>query len=900
MRQHELVFALNAGGVDKEAVARVDLQRMRLAGEHPVSNLLPRVLGPVGLRPGSENLAPIPGNSQTRQLPFIRTAGDSYILLLSPGEMRVSRSGAIQQVPAVSTLVDRAAWVDVSTPSADVRMFGEPLGLLLSLTESRSFMMGTTTAAARQRQQVAVALADQQVAHVLRVVVERGAIVLRVGTTEGGDELIEDATLDTGTHKIAFTPGAASIWIEFRSDDPSERIISEIQFESTLIGGTGDLVIPTPWTAFADIEALRTWQSLDVLFAGDGTHQQRRIEHRGPLSWGIALYKTDDGPFVAGSTRVTMTPSGLVGNVTVTASENVFKAGHVGALIEVTQTGKLVEQTFNAVDQVSDHITVYGITTGRYFYRTGVDSAFVGTLVLERSFDAVEPATWTTFATFTDAAVGFARTVVNDALDNLTVHYRFRVDSYTSGACDMTLEFDSDTQDGRARIISVTNATLAEVEVIRAFGNTTATRNWRIGDWSDARGWPRTPVIHDSRLHWFRTDTNFASKPDDYVVFDDATIGDSAPLTRSVGSGGEDGVVWAASLERLIVGTASFEASIQSSELDGVLTQTEYTVRKPSRRGCANVDYAAHTDGLFFVQRSGRKLYEMSIKNGETRLSSQDISRLNPEAYRPGIKRLIVQQQPDTRLYAVLDDGTLAVLTYERDDEVIAITTASIAGATVEDACVLPNEDQDDVYLIVNRNGTRYHERLGQEHAQTSASTCTLLDSHKVLTGPVTQITNGQHLAGQTVQIWADGKRRADVTIGADGTAEIGAGYFRVVYGLAYTADFKSVKLAHAPKLGSAVGQDKMVRGVGIILANSCLDGITVGRDADHLENLPLMIDGVERTENQMFAHHDQNIFAIQGEWTSDARFHVRVNSAEGPVTMQAIVMDIETRDGAD
>lgn len=881
MRKHELVYALNAGGVDPDALTRVDLEKMRLAGEHPVSNLLPMVLGPMTLRPGSETLTTVA--TGTRQIRFLRSTSTSYILLMSANEMRISLDGVIQQVPSVATAIASGSWTDVSTSPATATG-----GATLSLS-------ATTQATAKLRQTVSVASGDQGKVNILRVVVSAGPVTLRVGTTAGGSELVPDSTLDTGTHKIGFTPGAATVYVEIQAVDPVVRSVSQIQFESTLIG-TGDFVLPTPW---ASSTALRTWQSIDVLFAGDGTVQQRRIVHRGALSWGIELYKPNDGPFVAGSSRISMTPAALRGNTTVTASEAVFQAGHVGAIVELTQTSKTVEETFTGADQVSDYVTIIGVDAGRKFFRTGVDTSFVGTIVLERSFDPGEPVSYTTFATFVDGAATFARTEVDDGLDNLTAHYRFRVSAYTSGSAAMTLEYESGTQIGRARITNRTSSTVVDVEVIVPFGTTNGTRSWRISDWSDVRGWPRVPVIHDGRLHWFRDDSDYASFVDDYENFDDGELGDSATFTRSVGSGGEDGVLWALSETRLLVGTASFEAAIAASELDEALTPTAYTVRKVSRRGCADVEAVAHDDGVFYVQRSGKKLYEISVPDGGTKYRSQDISRLNPAAYRLGIVRLAVQQQPDTRGYALLSDGSIAVLTYERDDKVVAITSIAIAGGSVEDICYIPGVDQDDIYMIVNRGGTRYHERLADEASQRDVATCALLDAHKVLTGPVSSITGGTHLAGQTVHVWADGMRRADVTLNGSGTAALGATYQRVVYGLRYTGVFKSVKLAYAPGLGTAVGQTKMVRGAGVVLSNSCLDGIYIGRDASNLDPMPQIVNGASRQENQFFAHYDGDIFPINSDWDADARVYLSVDSAEGPCTVQGIVLDIETRDGA-
>lgn len=885
-RRHELTYALNAGAVDPEAVARVDLEKMRLAGEQPVVNLLPRVLGPATLRPGSESLSRIAGDAECRQIPFVDSAGTAYVLLLTPGEMRITLDGVVQQVPNVSTTINHGSWTDASTSPASASLSGT-----ISLN-------ATATLPAKFRNAVTVALADQATTHILRVVVDRGRVALRVGTTAGGQEIRVDTWLETGTHKISFVPNAGTIYLQLMSEDSVTRVVSTVDFEADILGGAGDLVLPTPWSTVASIRKIRKFRSNDVLFVGDGERQQRRIETRGALSWSVSLYKTNDGPFTPGSNRITMTPGALTGNTTITASEQYFQDGHAGALIELTQTNKTVSQTFNGADQTSDYITVIGVDAGRIFQRSGSSSSFVGTVVLERSFDPDEPSVWTTYLTYVDGAVAFSAIDLDDTLDNLTVHYRFRSSAYTSGSATMTLTYAAGVQTARARITAVNSTTSVDVEVIRSFGNTSATRSWRIGAWSDVLGWPRVPVIHDGRMNWFGPyDYHYAGDArDDYYAFDDDAEGDSAPFTRTLQA---RSIVWAASQDKLIAGTPTFEGVIQASELDEPLTPTRWTVRRPSRRGCADIEPAEHDDGIFFVQRSGRRLYELSIPDGSSRYNSQDMSRLNPAAYRAGIAGIVVQQQPDTRVYAWLDDGTVSVLTFDRDDKVIAITTMEIEDGLVEDVCVVPDTDQDDVYLIVNRSGARYHERLAKEAHQTSKSTCALLDAHKMLTGSISSITGGTHLAGQTVQVWADGVRLADKTLDGSGVAALGGTYSRVVYGLGYTASFKSVKLSLAAQLGTALGQTKIIHGLGVILANSCLDGVRVGQYGYGTTPLPDVVDGSIRTENQHFTHYDKEIFPVNGNWDADARLYVEIDSAEGPCTLQAIVIDVETRDGA-
>lgn len=886
-RRDELAFALNAGGVDIEALSRVDLEKMRISGEHPVANWFPKVLGPMSLRPGLEMRDRCHGDLPVKMFRYVREIGTSYLLLFSAGEMRVSLDGSIVQVPVVGSTIGDDLWANASSGTATAT-FGASLSFV-----------ATRTATARLRQSVNINVDDRAKANILRIVVSRGPVYFRCGTIEGGQDLISDQRLDEGTHKLAITPDASTdrVFVELYTSDDVTRSVSQIQFESTLIGNVeGDLVLPTPYDWDA-VQKLRNWSEIDLIFFGDGQVWPCRIEHRGDRSWSIVTHYTDNGPFtVVPNRNTTITASALRGNITLTTSDAFWQSGHVGTLVEVPQVGKTITQTFDGADQTTDYVSIVGITGERDFYIT-IAAGLTGTIVLERSLQAGEPTVWATYKTYTAAQ---AELKINDNLENVTGHYRFRVSAYTSGSAVVTIRHDSGAATGMARITGYTSTTVAQAEVIASFGNTSPARDWRIGEFSDVRGHPRTPIIHDGRMYMFRGDMAYASVVDDYTNYDDTVEGDSAPITRSVGSGASDGVLWALSMQRLLIGTAAFEASIQASEFGEAITPTAWTVPKASFRGSDDIQAVAHDDGAFFVQRAGNRLYEISVPPSETRYRSADISRLNPSACKPGVVRIAVQQQPMTRLYALLEDGTCAVVTFERDDKVVAFTVLETAGGLIEDVEVEPRHDQDRVYFIVRRNTTeRYMERLGIEADQEAVDTCTLLDSCTVFTGSVTTVSGLERFAGQSVQVWADGQRRDDITISAGGSYTFAAPYARVVIGKNVPHTFKSVKLAYAAQLGSAVGQTKIVKQLGLVLSRSCLDGLRVGSDAANTDPMPEIVNGAERTPNQFFEHFDDGPFPVPGAWGPDARFYISADSSEGPCTVQAVVIDIETRDDA-
>jgi hypothetical protein len=651
-----------------------------------------------------------------------------------------------------------------------------------------------------------------------------------------------------------------------------------------------------------------------VIFVGDGTYQPRRIERRiatpdytGTASWSVVLYETRNGPFQLTTTnKIEFTPNVYLGNGTLTSNIPYFKQSHVGGIFELTHAEQHAFGHFHANDQVTDeHLTIRGLfsTTktfdDRYFgytidFTTG---SFVGTIALESSTDPLAEV-WTTSETHLHSG-GNINATYNDEQSNLLVHYRLRVIAYTSGYADVTMTQLAGSMTGLVKITSYTSATSVDYEVVKQLGSVNPTRTWRAPAWSDDLGWPRVPQFRDDRLHWFRGARNFASIVDDYDNFDDTIEGDSAPIERTVGSGAAEGVRWAVDADRLVVGTSGFAAAIQASEFNEVITPTSYSVRPGPTLGAAFVPPVQIDDIVIMTDRSEKRLYDLFVPEGGAKLKSTDLSRLNPRVVRAGVKAMAVQRKPDTRVYIVLDDGGCVVMTYERDDEVLAFTTITGSHTSIDDVCVLPNDDQDRIYFVVTRNGTRYLERLASEADQEAVATCALLDGYKVLTGSISSITGATQHANTTVQVWADGQRRGDVAIDGSGNGTLDGTYSRVVYGSRHTASFLSAKLAYAAQAGTAVGQTKIVRGAGLQLSNSCLDGIRVGKDSSSTDPMPDYVDGAARTTNQLFSQYDEDIFPIQSDWNPDSRIYIEADSAEGPVTVQSVVLDIETRDGA-
>jgi hypothetical protein len=902
MGQLNSILAFNRGLVSRLGLARVDIKRVGLSAEI-MDNWMPRVLGSMSLRPGLKYLGATLSNAAARFLPFIFSTNDTALIELTEGAMRVWVGDALVSRAAVSTAVvngnftsNLANWSDEDEAGA-TSSWVSPGYLQL---------VGDGTNAAIRRQLIGVAAGDVGVEQALYIVVARGPVSFRAGSLAGTSDYIAETVLNEGIHALALTPTATFFWIDFLS-----RQIPAVWVDSCNIEGAGVMTLPTPWGA-ADLGLVRIDQSGDVIFAACKGFQQRRIERRATRSWSIVKYLPDDGPFkVRNVGPITISPSALSGDITLVASDALFHAGHIGALFKIVSDGQTVNTSVSAQNEFTNPIRVVGVGTDRAFTasNTGV---FVATTVLQRSIGSdsgpwvdVPTKSWT--APFVD--------IYTDGLDNQEVWYRLGVKTgdYTSGTAVEVLTINTGSITGVVRVTSFFSSLQVGAQVLKALGaNLVATDNWSEGEWSDYRGWPSSVALHEGRLWWAGKSKIWASVSDAFDSFDEDFLGDAGPLSRSIGSGPVDTINWLMSLQRLLMGAQGAEYTVRSTALDEPITPTNFNLKPGSNQGSAAVRPVKIDQRGLFVNRSGIKVFELEMGNNYPSydFKAGDLMALVPEIGRPGIVRMDVQRQPDTRVHCVRSDGVAVVGVSDKDEDVQAWVTVSTNGV-IEDVVVLPalagNVD-DQVYYVVKRtiNGAtvRYLEKWAQEvDCRGDKQLCDLADAYVTYSGGATRhITGLGHLEGEEVVVWADG---ADV--GTDdsattwtqrytvsgGTITLTDAASNVVVGLGYTAPFKSSKLGQATQdVQSPLNTQKKINHLGLVMADVHSKGVRYGADFTVMDDLPSTVNGVD-IGNVVLTDYDENPSEFPGTWTTDSRLCL-LAQAPRPVTMLATTVDIE------
>jgi hypothetical protein len=690
---HSAQVAFNRGEVSRYSLARTDIERMRLSAETQV-NWAPWVLGPMMLRPGLQHVGGVNSDLTCRMLPFIFSNTDLALLELTDSSLRVWTVAG-----DVETLVTR----DSVTTSVTNGTFASSSGWTLTTSGAGSsatisgnrldLSMPTTGGSAQAKQTLSVPLGSQNVRHGITIVVERGPVLFKAGSTLSGIDYIAQTTLDTGTHSLSFIPTGANVFIQLETISAQVKIVS-----SVTIDAPGPLILPTSWAA-ADLPYVRYTQSGDIVYAACNGQQQHQIERRGVYSWSVVLYRSDDGPFQnANSSDITLTPSALSGNTTVTASRSYFQSSHVGCLFRLFSSGQTTNDSIAAANTFGSTIRVTGVGSDRIF-NYALTGTWSGVVTLQRSIDSSTSGFVDVLTYTVDQSAPY-----NDSLDNTIAWYRlgFKTAEYVSGTAVLSLTYAGGGAAGVGRVTGYSSPTSVDMEVLTVFSSVNPTSDWSEGDWSDLSGWPSSVAFHDGRLWWAGRDKIWGSVSDAYTSFNPDTVGDAGPINRSVGFGPIDTINWLLPLGRLIVGRQGAETSVRSGSFDEPLTPTNFTLKDCSTQGSAPVSAAKIDTRGIFVQQSNRRAFELTFSVDTQDYVANDLTRLNPDIGVPGFADLAVQRQPDTQLHFVRSDGQVAALLHDTEDQVDAWWRIQTDGS-VESVAILPGSLENRVYYSVMR-----------------------------------------------------------------------------------------------------------------------------------------------------------------------------------------------------
>jgi hypothetical protein len=188
-------------------------------------------------------------------------------------------------------------------------------------------------------------------------------------------------------------------------------------------------------------------------------------------------------------------------------------------------------------------------------------------------------------------------------------------------------------------------------------------------------------------------------------------------------------------LDRLILLTAGAEWIVQGNQ-DGSITPTTINLRQIGYNGSSSLAPVVIGNSALFVQARGSIVRDLRYEVQVDSYQGRDLTVYSPHLF-DGFQVVAwdYAQIPHSVVWAVRDDGTLLGLTYLREHEVWGWHRHDTGdGDAYEDVCVVPEGNEDAVYVVVRRTISgatkRYIERFASRQIKSVSADAKFVDAH--------------------------------------------------------------------------------------------------------------------------------------------------------------------------
>ena len=420
---------------------------------------------------------------------------------------------------------------------------------------------------------------------------------------------------------------------------------------------------------------------------------------------------------------------------------------------------------------------------------------------------------------------------------------------------------------------------------------------------------PSVVTFFEQRLVFAATSNNpqslWFSKNFDYENFTVGSGADDDALIYTIASSKVNAIRFLSATRILIVGTSGGEYVLSTTN-NGPVTPTTTVIRKYSNYGCTNVEPVQVADLTLFIQRGGRKVREFQYQ-GEINTggyAAPDVTILAEHLTEGTIAEFAYQQEPESIVWALRDDGTLLGLTYRREEDVVAWHKHIIGGefnsgqAVVESIASLPTDSgEDELYMIVKRtiNGVtkRYVEVLANFNIVSNSKNSFYVDSGLSYAGSATTSVIGlQHLEGETVSVLGNGATHPDETV-SNGAITTDFSITTGAVGFGFTSKMQTLRLEAGSVDGTSQGKPKRIHAVTLRLHETI--GIEVGTDADNVDRIFFRDSSMNMDEAVPLFTGDKEI-EFPGGFDDDAKIYAQ-QTQPLPMTILAIYPRLNTFD---
>jgi len=371
---------------------------------------------------------------------------------------------------------------------------------------------------------------------------------------------------------------------------------------------------------------------------------------------------------------------------------------------------------------------------------------------------------------------------------------------------------------GFVKITVFGTSTSVTADVIKTLSGTGPFDDWAFGSFSVDAGFPQTVGFHEQRLFFggttFEPQTIFGSQT---LIFDNFTPGalDTDALQYEIATEQVNRIRWISTGRGLGIGTSGGAFVLSTGTEFVPLTPTNTSVRRETTFGAELILPKRIGNFLYYIQRGSRTVREYAFNFDIDAHRSLDMTLLSEQITESGIVVMDFQQSPNSVLWCVRNDGEIATMTRQQDQEVIAwtrqITAVTIGGAgSYESVAAIPKGEEDEVWVSVKRIVNSVTRRFVEFYSPADfgvQNDAFFVDSGLSFSGPSTTILTGlDHLEGESVQILNEGAVEPNKTV-INGAVTLEEATTRAHVGLGYISVIQSLKLESGSQISTIQGK---------------------------------------------------------------------------------------------
>lgn len=348
----------------------------------------------------------------------------------------------------------------------------------------------------------------------------------------------------------------------------------------------------------------------------------------------------------------------------------------------------------------------------------------------------------------------------------------------------------------------------------------------------------------------------------------------------------------------LAFGTEGSEWTLSPSEGVALTPSTVSFELQTTNGGSDTVPALSVGGSVLYVQRGSGAVREFAYNYSADKYLGQDLTILARHIVRDvGIAAWSYQQEPFSVLWCVMSDGSMAGLTYMKEQEIIGWHRHGTDGEFL-DVAGIPGVPDDQLWFLVRRGDSVFVERLETFFDSDDLAEAYFLDSALNYRGEaVRQFSGLSHLAGRKVQVFADGGTIDGLRVSDAGELTLKNAAESVHAGLPYTSRI----IPNLPEIqtqqGSTMMHNRKILSTRLRIYRSM--SFMAGLEG----NLVPVVDrnilsGAFRTR-PFFSEGADLALDVCGGWADESPLFMEVSSAT-PLTILALLtaMDVSAYSG--